>query len=72
MSGALLRALTSGEVRDFNPTQVQFGLLPPLGEKVRGRKKRDHLRAERALEDMASWLEEQGLKPRFHEEVADE
>jgi len=63
MSGALLNALTSGTAKDFNPTQVQFGLLPALEAVVRNRKKRDILRAERAMKDMKSWLGYNGMKP---------
>ena len=62
MSGALLTALTSGVAKNFNPTQVQFGLLPPLVENIRSRKKRDVLRSEKAIGDMKGWLEYIGIK----------
>jgi methylenetetrahydrofolate--tRNA-(uracil-5-)-methyltransferase len=36
---------------------VNFGLLPPLAERVRGKEKKE-LMSRRALADMAAWLRE--------------
>jgi methylenetetrahydrofolate--tRNA-(uracil-5-)-methyltransferase len=48
MLGSLLRFITSPS-DDFQPMNANFGLLPPLGKRLRGRDKRRVL-AERALE----------------------
>ena len=57
MLGALVRYITTkeGELQPMNPV---FGLLPPLDKKVRDKKKRKSLMAERALTEMRSWIEE--------------
>ncbi|MDQ7037677.1 MAG: FADH(2)-oxidizing methylenetetrahydrofolate--tRNA-(uracil(54)-C(5))-methyltransferase TrmFO [Aquificota bacterium] len=60
MMGALVRYITTkeGELQPMNPV---FGLLPPLEKKVRDKKKRKELMAERALNRMREWTEENGL-----------
>ncbi len=54
--GALLGHITGGAEADtFQPMNVNFGLLPPLGERMRGRdRKRAYSR--RALHDLDRWL----------------
>ncbi len=54
--GALLGHITGGAEADtFQPMNVNFGLLPPLGERMRGRdRKRAYSR--RALDDLDRWL----------------
>ncbi|MFQ6077520.1 MAG: methylenetetrahydrofolate--tRNA-(uracil(54)-C(5))-methyltransferase (FADH(2)-oxidizing) TrmFO [Thermodesulfobacteriota bacterium] len=57
--GSLLSYITSPAFRDFQPMNVNFGLFPPLGPKLKGRLKRGKL-AERALQDLEAWKEEIG------------
>ncbi len=56
MLGALVRYVTSkeGELQPMNPV---FGLLPPLDRKVKDKRKRKELMAERALNEMREWVE---------------
>lgn len=53
--GALLGYISDPERARFQPMNVNFGLLPPLAERVRGKEKKE-LMSRRALADMAAWL----------------
>ncbi len=56
--GALLGHITGGaESETFQPMNINFGLLPPLGTRARRRERR-RLLAERALAALAAWLDE--------------
>jgi methylenetetrahydrofolate--tRNA-(uracil-5-)-methyltransferase len=55
--GALLRYITDPERKRFQPMNVNFGLLPPLSENLRGRAKKE-MHSRRALADMAQWVTE--------------
>ena len=57
--GALLRYITDRERKKFQPMNVNFGLLPPLAEHLRGKAKKESM-ARRALVAMDAWLEESG------------
>ncbi|HKE17402.1 MAG TPA: methylenetetrahydrofolate--tRNA-(uracil(54)-C(5))-methyltransferase (FADH(2)-oxidizing) TrmFO [Kofleriaceae bacterium] len=46
----------------FGPTNINFGLLPPLAARARKRD-RGALHAERAARDLEAWLAEPGLAP---------
>ncbi len=61
MIGALLRYISSYKGGDFQPMNANFGLLPPLGFKVRDKRKKKLLLSQRALEAMRRWMEENGL-----------
>ena len=50
--GGLLRFLQAGGGGSFQPMNVNFGLLPPLSQKIRGKKERNAALAQRALTDM--------------------
>ncbi len=56
MLGALIHYVTSkeGELQPMNPV---FGLLPPLEEKIKDKRKRKELMALRALDKMREWIE---------------
>ncbi len=62
--GALLNHITGGHVtgRDvpgsFQPMNINFGLLPPLAERVR-KKERKAAMAARALADLDAWLSDE-------------
>jgi methylenetetrahydrofolate--tRNA-(uracil-5-)-methyltransferase len=53
--GALLRYIADPERKNFQPMNVNFGLLPPLAEPVRGKEKKK-IMARRALADMEAWV----------------
>ncbi len=57
MLGALVRYVTTkeGELQPMGPV---FGLLPPLDKRVRDKRKRKELMAERALIKMKEWVED--------------
>jgi len=57
--GALLRYITDSERKRFQPMNVNFGLIPPLAVRLRGRAKKEML-SRRALADMAAWLRDIG------------
>ncbi|MBM4262200.1 MAG: methylenetetrahydrofolate--tRNA-(uracil(54)-C(5))-methyltransferase (FADH(2)-oxidizing) TrmFO [Deltaproteobacteria bacterium] len=60
--GALLRYISDAERKRFQPMNVNFGLLPSLGERLRGKEKKEAL-SRRALADMGKWLAEAGEGP---------
>jgi methylenetetrahydrofolate--tRNA-(uracil-5-)-methyltransferase len=55
--GSLLRYISDPERKRFQPMNVNFGLIPPLSVRLRGRAKKEML-SRRALADMAAWLRE--------------
>ena len=60
--GALVRHLTETDPARFQPSNINFGLFPPLKKKV-PKKERGLFRAEQALSGLAAWkncLAEQG------------
>ncbi|HSF59618.1 MAG TPA: methylenetetrahydrofolate--tRNA-(uracil(54)-C(5))-methyltransferase (FADH(2)-oxidizing) TrmFO [Candidatus Binatia bacterium] len=52
--GALLRYVTDPERKNFQPMNVNFGLLSPLAEAVRGKVKKEMM-SRRALVDLEAW-----------------
>jgi methylenetetrahydrofolate--tRNA-(uracil-5-)-methyltransferase len=63
MLGALYRYLREADPRHFQPMNANFGLVEPLDEPVRDKKRRRELIAERALAEMGRWKEEVALEP---------
>jgi methylenetetrahydrofolate--tRNA-(uracil-5-)-methyltransferase len=53
--GALLRYISDVERTRFQPMNVNFGLIPPLAEPLRGKAKKEKM-ARRALADMDAWI----------------
>ncbi len=60
MLGALYRYLREADPRHFQPMNANFGLLDPLGQEVRDKRRKRELLAERSLADMRSWNESLG------------
>jgi methylenetetrahydrofolate--tRNA-(uracil-5-)-methyltransferase len=60
--GGLVGHLHNTETKDFQPSNVNFGLLPPLGAKL-PKAERGPAHARRALPALAAWLRELGLEP---------
>jgi methylenetetrahydrofolate--tRNA-(uracil-5-)-methyltransferase len=59
--GALMRYITTADPKNFQPMNVNYGLFPPLAEKIRDRKRRNLMLAERALRVLDAWRREVGL-----------
>jgi methylenetetrahydrofolate--tRNA-(uracil-5-)-methyltransferase len=55
--GALLLYISDPERTRFQPMNVNFGLIPPLAARLRGRAKKEMM-SRRALADMTAWLDE--------------
>ncbi len=60
--GSLLAYVSNPKRRDFQPMNANYGLLPPLQGRERGREKRQQL-ARRALNDLQEWIDRFGLAP---------
>lgn len=56
MAGALMHYITHADPQDFQPMKANFGLVPPLATRIRGKRARAEARAERALASLAEWL----------------
>jgi methylenetetrahydrofolate--tRNA-(uracil-5-)-methyltransferase len=63
MLGALLRYVTHADPEHFQPMKPNFGLLPPLEKRVRGRRRRRQAYAKRARRAMGDFLQETRLCP---------
>ncbi|MDE2181282.1 MAG: FAD-dependent oxidoreductase, partial [candidate division NC10 bacterium] len=50
--GSLIRHICHANLRDFQPMNVNFGLLPPLDEPIRAKRERRQALAARALSDL--------------------
>jgi methylenetetrahydrofolate--tRNA-(uracil-5-)-methyltransferase len=55
--GSLVQYLTDARVKEFQPMNVNFGLLPPLEDRIKGREKKRAM-SERALKDLGEWIQE--------------
>ncbi len=69
MIGALLYYITHADPRDFQPMKANFGLLPPLEHRVRNKRQRYRMYAERALRDLETFLKELSVPVEFHPAV---
>ena len=54
--GALLHYITHADPQHFQPMKPNFGLLPPLEERVRGKRQRRQAHAERARRSMTRFI----------------
>jgi methylenetetrahydrofolate--tRNA-(uracil-5-)-methyltransferase len=53
--GALVHYITSPQVKQFQPMNVNFGLFPPMEGRFRGRENKRAI-SERALKDLGDWV----------------
>ncbi len=60
--GALISHLTT-PTKNFQPSNVNFGLFPPLAQKTH-KKMRGQAYADRARDDLEAWMGEYGLDPK--------
>lgn len=56
MTGALARYISDGTVENFQPMGASFGLLPPLPEKIRDKRQRYEMLAERGLNSLRNQI----------------
>ncbi|GMR12395.1 MAG: methylenetetrahydrofolate--tRNA-(uracil(54)-C(5))-methyltransferase (FADH(2)-oxidizing) TrmFO [Gemmatimonadota bacterium] len=63
MLGGLFRYLRDADPEHFQPMNSNWGLVDPLGERVRDKKKRRGMTAERAQADFLAWMDEERVKP---------
>lgn len=59
--GALCRYITTAETKNFQPMNVNFGLLPPLPETIKDKKLRYRTIAERALNTLEGYRSNQQI-----------
>lgn len=59
--GALAHYITTSEAKHFQPMNVNFGLLPSLGERIRDKKQKKQRLAERALSRLDDFRKENDL-----------
>ena len=52
--GALALYVSGGSVGDFQPMNVNFGIMPPLGYRVKGKRNKNAVLSQRALEILAT------------------
>ncbi len=55
--GALAYYASHADPQHYVPSNIAFGLIPPLEQRVRSKKDRNTAISERALKDLAAWLE---------------
>ncbi len=58
MIGALMRYITHADPATFQPMKANFGLMPPLDTRARGKRARGAAYAERALTSLERWSAE--------------
>jgi len=60
--GGLARHLEGSPSVDFQPMNINFGLLPPLGQKIKGKREKNLKLSERALSELEKFIQSEGLK----------
>lgn len=63
MIGALMHYITRADAKTFQPMKPNFGLMPPLPKRIRGKRARGEAHAQRALDSLQRWIEEVELQP---------
>jgi methylenetetrahydrofolate--tRNA-(uracil-5-)-methyltransferase len=61
MLGALYRYMREADPKHFQPMNANFGLLDELPQRIRDKKQKREMFAERALRDMQTWIETNGI-----------
>ena len=64
--GSLAFYISHARAIDYQPTNVTFGIIPPLEKPVRRKQERREALASRALRDLGSWIETNGGKLGLH------
>lgn len=55
-TGALCNYITTAEAKNFQPMNITFGLIPPLGQKIKNKKLRNKTLAERAIATLKQFI----------------
>jgi methylenetetrahydrofolate--tRNA-(uracil-5-)-methyltransferase len=55
--GALGYYVSHADPKHYVPSNIAFGLIPPLDQRVKSKKDRNVALSERALKDLMEWLE---------------
>ena len=63
MSGALFHYITNAAADDFQPMKANMGLLPPLEQRVRNKRQRYAAYAEKAKQELESYLGQMQFTP---------
>ena len=63
--GSLIAYVTDGSRKDFQPMNANYGLFPPLGQRMRGRDKKEAL-GRRALAALGDWILQAGIENPDH------
>ncbi len=53
--GGLLNYIATSQAKSFQPMNVNFSLVPPLGQKIKDKKQKNAMLAQRALESLAEF-----------------
>jgi methylenetetrahydrofolate--tRNA-(uracil-5-)-methyltransferase len=56
MIGALIHYVTHADMKDFQPMKANYGIIPPLEEKIKDKRDRNKAYSERALNDLQSYI----------------
>ncbi len=59
--GALGEHVAASVSKDFQPMNINFGIIEPLGQRVRGKEQKNTMIAERALEKINTYAEKHGI-----------
>ena len=59
--GALAYYVSHADPRHYEPSNITFGIMPPLDRPPRGRQSESWPSQKRALDDLANWAQEYGL-----------
>jgi len=60
MIGSLLHYITHSELKDFQPMKANFGIMPPLNEKIKNKNDRYKRYSERSIQTVSvlwDWIE---------------
>jgi methylenetetrahydrofolate--tRNA-(uracil-5-)-methyltransferase len=60
--GALGYYVSHADASNYQPTNIAFGIIPPLEQSIRSRAARKTAISERALRDLDTWLPEAGIR----------
>ena len=62
--GALLNYPATASAENYQPMNITYGLFPPLEQRIRKRRDRRQAMADRALQDLQSWLSRTAIASR--------
>ncbi|MCD4673536.1 MAG: methylenetetrahydrofolate--tRNA-(uracil(54)-C(5))-methyltransferase (FADH(2)-oxidizing) TrmFO [Anaerolineaceae bacterium] len=62
MLGALCQYITHANMKDFQPMKANFGIVPALENRVKGKRQRAAAYAERAIEHLEEFIQSNGLR----------